>query len=61
MSESPQYLLNNSFRYRPVYLIIDFEKYIRERAPEPMQDLAEGDAGTDVKSHKDGAFVIGDV
>ena len=42
-------------------MIIDFEKYIRERAPEPMQDLAERDAGTDVKSHKDGAFVIGDV
>jgi hypothetical protein len=42
-------------------MIIDFEKYIRERAPEQMQDLAEGDAGTDVKSHKDGAFVIGDV
>lgn len=43
------------------YMIIDFEKHKRETGAEPKQYLAEGDAGTDVKSHKDGAFVIGDV
>ena len=42
-------------------MIIDFEKHIRETGAEPKQYLAEGDAGTDVKSHKDGVFVIGDV
>ena len=40
---------------------IDFEKHEKEHGAELMQYLAEGDAGTDVKSHKDGAFVIDDV
>ena len=42
-------------------MIIDFEKHETEHGAEPKQYLAEGDAGTDVKSHKDEKYVIGDV